>query len=224
MKTISSLCVLVVLFSACENNNDTSYRAVTNDPLLYSRTVKNLNDIVLENNFAPMVASRNYVYANIAAYECVAAGDSTYPSLAGQIRHLPALPKPQGTDIDFSLAAMLALVKVGNAVTFPEGSMMSHYERLVNMADSVGMPRKTLRNTKVFADSIASAILAWSKRDNYARKMDPYTSHVCNRTRTSLEANSSDDDGFSRPVHAAKASGFQHRQQGGRLLPCDDGS
>jgi hypothetical protein len=169
MKTASALCALVVLFSSCGNSDDISYRSVTNDPLLYSRTVKNLNDIVLENNFAPMVAARNYVYANIAAYECIAAGDSTYPSLSGQIRHLPALPRPQSAAIDFSLAAMLALVKVGNAVTFPEGSMMSHYERLVHLADSAGMSGKMLRETKKFADSISSAILAWSKKDNYAR-------------------------------------------------------
>lgn len=169
MKIISALCAIIVLCSACGNRNDISYRSVTNDPLLYSKTVKNLNDIVLENNFAPMVAARNYVYANIAAYECISAGDSTYPSLSGQIRHLPAMPKPQSQDIDHSLAALLALVKVGNAVTFPEGSMMLHYDRLVHMADSAGMPRSMLRDTRVFADSISSAILAWSKGDNYAR-------------------------------------------------------
>jgi hypothetical protein len=33
---------------------------------------------VLENNFPPMIASRNYAYANIAAYEVMAAGDSNY--------------------------------------------------------------------------------------------------------------------------------------------------
>ncbi len=101
MKIASALCAMILLLSSCRNNNDTSFRSVTNDPLLYSRTVKNLNDIVLENNFAPMVAARNYAYANIAAYECISAGDSTYPSLAGQIRHLPALPKPQSKDIDY---------------------------------------------------------------------------------------------------------------------------
>jgi hypothetical protein len=169
MKPSTALCALVLLVSACGQRNDRSYTTVTSDPLLYSRTEKNLNDIVLENNFAPMVAARNYVYANIAAYECIAAGDSAYPSLSGQIRHLPALPKPQNPEIDFPLASMLALVKVGNAVTFPEGSMMGHYEQLWEMADSVGMPDRTIRETVKFADSISAAILAWSKRDNYAK-------------------------------------------------------
>ena len=59
-----------------------------------------------------MIASRNYVYANIAAYECVVAGDSAYQTLSGQIKHMPAMPKPEaGKKIDFHLAALLALQK-----------------------------------------------------------------------------------------------------------------
>ncbi len=63
---------------------------------------------------------------------------------------------------------MLAFIKVGNAVTFPEGSMMSYYDELTHMADSAGMPSGVLKNTKVFSDSIAAAILEWSKGDNYS--------------------------------------------------------
>jgi hypothetical protein len=132
--------------------------------------VKELNNIVLENNFAPMVASRNYVYANIAAYECMVAGDSSWQTLSGQILHMPAMPRlPIGTDIDHNLASLLAFVKVGNAVTFPEGSMMKVYDRLVHEADSMGIPSDKLKNTKLFADTIASAVLAWSKGDNYSK-------------------------------------------------------
>ena len=65
-----------------------------NDPILYCKTVKKLNDVVMENNFPPVVASRNYTYANVAAYECIAAGDSNYVSLAGQLKGLSAMPKP----------------------------------------------------------------------------------------------------------------------------------
>ena len=166
-KVVAFLCLATVL-AACSNDQDKSYTKLTGDPLLFSKTVKNLNDIVLENNFPPMVAARNYAYANIAAYECIAAGDPAYASLAGQIKHMPEMPKPEKAEIDFSLAAMLAFVKVGNAVTFPEGSMMNYYEELNHMADSAGMPAKVLKNTKAFSDTIAAAILSWSKGDNYS--------------------------------------------------------
>ena len=158
--------VLAVCMAACRSS---SYTSFTQDPVVYARTVKELNNIVLENNFAPMVAARNYAYANIAAYECIAAGNSGWQSLSGQIVHMPEMPKPApGPAIDHSLAALLAFVKVGNAVTFPEGSMLEYYERLLNKADSMGIPSSRLNATRAFADSVASAILLWSKGDHYA--------------------------------------------------------
>jgi hypothetical protein len=166
-KTLAAVC-LVTILASCGNDRK-NWSATTHDPALYCKTVKRLNDIVLENNFAPMVASRNYAYANIAAYECIAAGDSSYASLAGQIRHLPAMPKPaDATHIDFPLAALLAFVKVGNAVTFPEGSMMSYYDELKKIADSVGVPSDVLKGSIAFSDTIAASVLAWSRKDNYA--------------------------------------------------------
>jgi hypothetical protein len=168
MKKVLAFICLVTVLAACSNDQDKSYIKFTSDPLLFSKTVKNLNDIVLENNFPPMVAARNYAYANIAAYECISAGDPSYNTLAGQIKHMPVMPKPEKVDIDFQLAALLAFVKVGNAVTFPEGSMMNYYDQLNQMADSIGMPTNVMKNTKAFSDTIAAAILAWSKGDNYS--------------------------------------------------------
>jgi membrane-associated phospholipid phosphatase len=147
-----------------------NFKRYTNNPLLYCNTVKQLNEVVMNNNFPPMIASRNYVYANIAAYECIAAGDTSYASLAGQIKHLPPLPKPPNHQpIDFSLAALLAFAKVGNAVTFPEGSMMEYYNTLLHRADSAGMSNDELDHTVAFSDTIVAAILRWSKKDNYAQ-------------------------------------------------------
>ncbi|MBL0133064.1 MAG: hypothetical protein IPP79_03145 [Chitinophagaceae bacterium] len=129
MKLLAMALVAALVFSGCQPKGE--YKKFSNDPFLYSKTVKKLNDVVLENNFPPMIGSRNYAYANIAAYECVVAGDASYQTLAGQIKHLPELPKPEaGKEIDYSLAALLAFTKVGNAVTFPEGSMMGLYDAL----------------------------------------------------------------------------------------------
>jgi hypothetical protein len=167
--------VVTVFVVSCKEKN---YSKVTGDPILYSKTVKKLNDIVLENNFPPMIAARNYAYANIAAYECIVAGDSSYVTLSGQIKHLPAMPKPEeGKKIDFHLAALLAFTKVGNAVTFPEGSMMGYYDDLLEKADNAGVPDDVLENTKAFSDKVFNAIMDWSKKDNYAqtRSASKYT-------------------------------------------------
>lgn len=154
------------LFS-CKQKDYTRYTA---DPLLYCKTVKKLNDVVLYNNFSPVVASRNYAYANIAAYECMAAGDSNYQSLSGQIKHLPQIPQPSDfRSVDYRLAALLSFVKVGNAVTFPEGVLMDYYNELVNGADSAGMPSEMLANTISYSDTVVATIMKWSKGDNYAK-------------------------------------------------------
>lgn len=160
-------CLLAALLFACKQKDYTTY---THNPLLYCKTVKQLNDVVLQNNFSPVVASRNYAYANIAAYECIAAGDSSYRSLHGQIRHLPQMPVPtKGSEIDFQLAALLSFVKVGNAVTFPEGVLMGYYEKLKEEADNAGMPSSMMEATIAFSDTITATIMAWSKLDQYAQ-------------------------------------------------------
>src|SRR5687768_42951 len=111
-------CLLLLCCVVGCKRQETDYKKFTGNPLLYSKTVKRINDVVLSNNFPPVIASRNYTYANIAAYECIAAGDSSYQSLEGQLRQLTTLPKPVVLPVDYSLAALLSFVKVGNAVTF----------------------------------------------------------------------------------------------------------
>jgi hypothetical protein len=160
--------IISFLFTSCSDN--TAYKKEIHDPLLYCKTVKKLNDIVLENNFPPMIASRNYAYANIAAYEVIAAGDSNYISLSGQIKSLPPMPKPvAGDKIDYQFASLIAFCKVGNAVTFPEGSMDTYVEGLKDFADSVDMPSSLFKNSIAFGNKIADSILSWSKKDNYAQ-------------------------------------------------------
>jgi len=177
MKHFLFMLVVTACLMSCKQKTG-DYTKYTSDPLLYCKTVKKLNDVVLYNNFSPVVASRNYAYANIAAYECIAAGDSSYQSLSGQVKHLPMMPKPApGKKIDYRFAALLSFVKVGNAVTFPEGVLMEYYDQLKNSADSAGMPEDVLNNTIAFSDTIVATVMKWSKGDSYAktRSAEKYT-------------------------------------------------
>ena len=167
MRYLLVIMTSLVLFSCGQPEK---YTSNFNDPFLYNRTVKSLNDIVLDNNFPPMIASRNYAYANIAAYECMVAGDKSLVSLSGRIKHMPIMPIPEkGKKIDYPLSALLALIKVGNAVTFPEGSMMKYYDDMLKMADSLDVPSSIIKSSISYSDSISAAILRWSKSDNYAK-------------------------------------------------------
>src|SRR5258707_10665877 len=126
---------MAILFSACQTTKD--YDKIFKDPTLYSATVHELNTVVMGNNFGPIVASRNYLYAAVAGYEVIAGGyPDRFVSLAGQLHGLKSVPKPDTTThkIDFELAALLAYCKLGEAVTFPEGSMRAYVDSLKRMA------------------------------------------------------------------------------------------
>ena len=158
--------VLIVVCSC--NSEDKSYNNVFNDPLLYAKTVKELNNVVMQNNFPPIIASRNYAYANIAAYETIAIWDKRYASLTGYIKHLPALPRLDTTRVNFHYASLLAYCKVGEAVTFPSGSMKTYTAMLDSLVKVSGMPDAVKLASNHLADSVANHILRWSKKDNYA--------------------------------------------------------
>jgi len=109
---------LTVVFTSCKKPD---YKNILHDPALYSRTVHELNGVVMGNNFSPVVASRNYAYASVAGYEVIAAGyPKQYKSLVGQLNGLTKVAQPtHGQEIDYEYASLLAFCKVGEAVTFP---------------------------------------------------------------------------------------------------------
>jgi hypothetical protein len=164
---IAVVAVAALIFvSACNNRKNDDYKKITSDPYLYSRTVKELNNVVMQNNFPPIIASRNYLYANIAAYEVIAAGNPAhYQSLAGQLHELAVIPAPDtAKEIDFNFAAILAFCKLGEAVTFPEGSMYEYVDSLKTLVKDNGMPADVFDNTVAYAEEAGNAVLAWSKK------------------------------------------------------------
>lgn len=174
----SSLCAIALLLF-CFSCKKADYQKVLHDPDLYRSTVKKLNDIVLENNFPPVIASRNYAYANIAAYEVIAAGDPKhFRSLAGQLKQLPAVPAPEkDKTVDFQFASLLTFCQVGGAVTFPEGSMDKTVDEIKQKAKDAGLPSDIFDNSVEYAATVAKHILKWSKTDHYAqtRSASKYT-------------------------------------------------
>jgi hypothetical protein len=166
--TIVCLSCAVVFLAACHSTpND--YDKIFKDPLLYSNTVHELNTVVMGNNFGPIVASRNYLYAAVAGYEVIAAGyPDKYTSLAGQLHGLNPIPQPTpGEKINYNLASLLAFCKLGEAVTFPEGSMRQFTDSLKKMAQDHGMPSDIYSNSLAYADTVAASIMKWSKKDRY---------------------------------------------------------
>src|SRR5664279_4066318 len=165
----SFLAITLGAMAVVSCNRKSDYVAVFNDPILYSKTVYQLNTVVMGNNFSPIVASRNYTYANVAAYQVIAgAYPDRYQSLGGQLNGLHATPAPEnGKPVDAEFAALLAFCKLGEAVTFPAGSMKDYVDSLKKLADDHGMPMDLFNNSVAYADTVAAVIMAWSKGDHY---------------------------------------------------------
>lgn len=175
-RLLTGLC-LVACISSCKHSNE--YKAYLHNPDLFSHTAHELNTVVMGNNFNPMVASRNYTYAAIAAYEVIAAGyPKEYRSLAGQLKGLASVSKPAiDPRTDFELASLLAYIKVGEAVTFPEGSMQAYRDSILKVARDKGLPSEVEAASQLLADSVSASIIRWSKKDNYleTRGAEKYT-------------------------------------------------
>ncbi|MFW2476718.1 MAG: vanadium-dependent haloperoxidase [Sediminibacterium sp.] len=159
--------VLITCIQACKQSTD--YKTFLHNPVLFSQTVHELNTVVMGNNFPPMVASRNYAYAAIAAYEIVAAAyPDKYHSLGGQLIGLPKIATPAITaEMDVELATLMAYMKVGESVTFPEGSMKLYEDSILQIAREKGLSEQVETASRMLADSIGVQIIRWSKKDNY---------------------------------------------------------
>lgn len=193
MKFIWIAVTTILCTSSCKEYNS----KVFNDAATVTKTVRNLNEVILNASFPPMVASRNYVYSSIAAYEVVAALNPNYQSLAGQIKHLPKINIPDTANINKAYASMLAFCKVGEAVTFPEGSMQEYLKELDSIANANGMSSQVKKASKLFGDSIANQILKWSKKDNYLQ------------LRTAPRFNVTDEPGRWKPTGPMYASAVE---------------
>jgi hypothetical protein len=167
MRILLCMAFLGIIFSGCQTKSD--YDQVFKDPNLYCDAVHQLNTVVMGNNFSPIVASRNYLYAAVAGYEVIAAAHpNEYNSLAGQLRGLGPVPRPPaGQTIDFELATLLAYCRLGESVTFPAGSMKEYVDSLKNLATHHGMPADIIENTIAYADTVSALIMDWSRKDNY---------------------------------------------------------
>jgi hypothetical protein len=200
---------MAIGFVACNSQKD--YDKIFKDPNLYCNTVHELNTVVMGNNFGPIVASRNYLYAAIAGYEIIAGGyPDKYNSLAGQLHGLKNVPKPTaGQQIDFELASLLAYCKLGESVTFPEGSMKQYVDSLKNLATEHGMSSDILNNTIAYADTVSSVIMDWSRHDNYAQ------------TRGAPEYNVNDSPGRWVPTPPAYAPAMEPHWREIRTLVID---
>lgn len=155
-----------IVLAGCAQKND--YEAVFADATLYSKVADQLTEVITFDIFTPPVASRIYAYAHLAAYEAMAAGSDKYQSLGNQLKDFTPPPVPADGPIHYHFAATLAMLQVGEALTFSRETAAAMKDSVLALAKLHGMPKDMYQNSVSFADTVSKHILNWSKKDNYA--------------------------------------------------------
>lgn len=161
--------ILLAGVTSCTQHR-ADYQQVLHDPVLYSKVTGQLTDVITYDIFTPPVASRIYAYAHLAAFEVIAHGDSSYTTLKGQLKGFNyVLPPDSGKKVDYPYAALIAFMEVGRTLTFSKDQTDKIVDSLKILAHDHGMPANMKKNSEEYGVNMARAILAWSKKDNYAQ-------------------------------------------------------
>lgn len=168
MRKILYASVMLIVVASCSNPKD--YDKVLHSSVLYSNVTGRLTEVITYDIFTPPVASRIYAYAHLAAFETMAQGDSAYLTLQGQLKDFYEVPKPEaGKPIDYPYASLMAFMEVGKTLTFSKDQTDAIVDSLQKLAKKHGMPKEMQKYSEEYGVKVANAVIAWSKKDNYAQ-------------------------------------------------------
>jgi PAP2 superfamily len=149
------------IFSSCKK--ETAIEVTTED---YHAAVENVSQIMLHDIFSPPVASRIYVYPNIAAYEVMAQNSSKYNSLQNQLKGLDSIPKLDSkSGVNVKVAALVAHMEVSKQLVFSEELVEKFRDSLY--AKWSDENESEFEASKEYGLKVAERIKKWMGKDNY---------------------------------------------------------
>jgi len=152
--------------SACGRSAADAAMLTSAEPL--HDAMHQLTSVIVYDIFSPPQASRVYAYATVAAYEAMRHGDTTYRSLAGQLRDLTPVPSPQpGVAYSWPLAGVHAFMAVGRQLTFSRERMDSLRVALDARYEASGLPADVYARSIAYGDTVAAHMLAWANTDGF---------------------------------------------------------
>ncbi len=167
IKVKNKMSLSIVLILALYTCKDTSKPiAISADD--FHASVDKVIDVMTHDIFSPPVSSRVFVYPNIAAYEIIAQGDSSYKSLKNQIKHFKGIPKADPKkSINFPLAALIAHINLNKQLIFSEEKIESYRDSLYAVWKAKNL--KEFQDSKAYGLEVVEAITVWMNSDHYAQ-------------------------------------------------------
>jgi len=153
---------LAMLFlTSCKK--DTPIKVTTDD---FCAAVDTVTGIMVHDIFSPPVASRIYVYPNVAAYEIMAQNSTKYESLQGQLNGLDSIPKlDPKSGVNKNLAALIAHIEVSKQLIFSEEALEKYRDSLYSKWASEN--QKEFDVSQEYALKVVDRIKMWMGKDNY---------------------------------------------------------
>jgi hypothetical protein len=145
------------------------------DAAILHRAEKALTDVIIHDIFSPPVASRIYVYANIAAYEVLVKANDSCRSLHGRIHAIPEIALPE-KKISFPLAAVYSFLLTGKKLVFSEPVLEDSINNILKMYKSRRLPAAVYIASLEYGKKVSDAIITWASKDQYneTRKLRRY--------------------------------------------------
>ncbi|CAM3946973.1 vanadium-dependent haloperoxidase [Flavobacterium branchiophilum] len=160
-KSLYFLVFISTFFVSCKSDRPI---VVTSED--YCAAVDTVTNIMIHDIFSPPVASRIYVYPNIAAYEIMAQNNPKFSSLQGQLKGLEAIPALDTKGgVNQHLAALIAHLELSKQLVFSEEAMVKYRDSLYQKWGSEN--NKEFETSKEYALKVAEVIKKWMSQDNY---------------------------------------------------------
>lgn len=156
-----SLLAVFILFISCKE--DKPIVVSTNE---YHAAVDNVTQIMIHDIFSPPVASRIFVYPNIAAFEVISQNSKTYNSLQNQLKGLDSIPSlDPKIGVNKEVAALVAHMEVSKALVFSEELVEKFRDSLYKKWNDEN--EKEFEVSKEYGLKVAERIKKWMGKDNY---------------------------------------------------------
>ena len=141
------------------------------------RSQKALSDIIVNDIFSPPVASRIFVYANIAAYEIQTVNNKSYRSLKGQLTKFDGIPLNNEKEISLSLASVYAFWQVGKRFVFSDEVALDSLNNVMSWYKGKKYPENVIQNSIIYGKRVADSVILWADKDQYkdTRKLRRYS-------------------------------------------------
>ncbi len=168
MRKISIYIFISLLYFSFGGCKKSETKQLNNTDL--NKVIKDMTEVMVHDVTNPPLAARFYAYTCLAGYEVVAQNDSTVKSMYGVLNEYPEIKTDKKmSGYNASLSAVIAMFKTAEKLQ-PSGFLMKEYEKkFIDSCKNAGFNEDEINFSIAYADTISKKILAYAKKDGYAR-------------------------------------------------------